>query len=177
MKLVVASKNPVKVQASKKAFEDVFKTQIELIGLDVASGVSDQPKSDKESLQGAANRLEAARQEITDADYYVAIEAGIEDSLEGMMSFSWQLILHKDKISKTKTRTIFLAEPLAELIRQGYELGHAIDKVFDKKNSKQKQGAVGVMTEGLVTRERLYYDGIVLALIPFNIMAKIQKKA
>ena len=173
MKLVVASKNPVKVQATQKAFEDVFKKPVELIAVDAPSGVSEQPKSDKESIQGALNRLEAAREQVVDADYYVAIEAGIEDGPEGMMSFSWQLVLHKEAIAKTKTQTIFLAEPLAELIRQGYELGHAIDKVFDKKNSKQKQGAVGVMTEGLLTRERLYYDAIVLALIPFNIMTQI----
>lgn len=176
MKIVVASKNPVKIQASKKAFEAVFKTEVELITLDVASGVSEQPKTDKESLQGALNRAKAAREQIKDADYYIGLEAGIEDSSEGMMSFSWQVILSQEKISKIKTQTIFLPESLADLIRQGYELGHAIDKVFKQQNSKQKQGAVGVMTEGLVTRERLYYDAIVLGLIPFNIMEKTKKQ-
>jgi len=173
MKLVVASKNPVKVAASKKAFADVFNCEIELYSLDVPSGVSEQPKSDEESLRGAMNRVEAARSRIRDADYYVGIEAGIEDGPEGMMSFSWQLVWHNEKISRTKTQTIFLPERLAELIRQGYELGHAIDILFKQENSKQKQGAVGVLTEGLVTRERLYYNSLVLALIPFNIMTKI----
>ncbi len=169
MKVVVASKNPVKVAATKKAFEDVFKQTIDIFAYDVPSGVSEQPKSDEESLRGALNRVEEVILLEPNADYYVGIEAGIEDGEDGMESFSWQVVANHNKKSKTKTQTIFLIEPLAELIRQGYELGHAIDKVFNKENSKQKQGAVGVMTQGLVSREKLYYDAIVLALIDFNI--------
>ncbi len=169
MKIVVASKNPVKVAASKRAFEDVFKQEVELFSYDVPSGVGAQPKSDEESLRGALNRVENVKLLEPNADYYVGIEAGIEDTEEGMQSFSWQVVLGGNRISKSKTQTIFLIEPLARLIRQGYELGHAIDKVFKQQNSKQKQGAVGIMTQGLVTREKLYYDAIVLALIDFNI--------
>ena len=56
-KVVIASKNPVKINATEKAFEDVFTDGFEFEGISTDSLVSDQPLSDKETLQGATNRL------------------------------------------------------------------------------------------------------------------------
>ena len=42
-KVVIASKNPVKINATKKAFEDVFTDGFEFEGISTDSLVSDQP--------------------------------------------------------------------------------------------------------------------------------------
>jgi non-canonical (house-cleaning) NTP pyrophosphatase len=47
------------------------------------------------------------------------------------------------------------------------ELGHADDLVFQAQNSKQQGGSVGLLTQGLITREAYYQQAMVLALIPF----------
>ena len=47
------------------------------------------------------------------------------------------------------------------------ELGDADDQVFGTHNSKQKGGAVGLLTHQLIDRTAYYREAIILALIPF----------
>ena len=62
MNVVVASPNPVNISAVREAFSQQFPSAgLELIPVDVESGVSDQPESDNESRRGAKNRVEEAR--------------------------------------------------------------------------------------------------------------------
>jgi non-canonical (house-cleaning) NTP pyrophosphatase len=58
MRLIIASTNPVKVQSALHGFrlmfpDETFTTE----GVSVPSGVSDQPMTDEETLQGALNRI------------------------------------------------------------------------------------------------------------------------
>ena len=46
----------------------------------VPSGVSDQPRSEQETLEGARNRARSAARGYPHADYWVGIEGGIEDT-------------------------------------------------------------------------------------------------
>jgi non-canonical (house-cleaning) NTP pyrophosphatase len=48
------------------------------------------------------------------------------------------------------------------------ELGCAGDIVFWTKNSKQKDGVVGLLINGLIDRKLYYQPAIILALIPFT---------
>lgn len=78
-KVIVASLNPAKINAVKSAFTEVFPEQdFSFDGVSVASEVPDQPMSNDETKQGAINRVRNAKSEVTDADYYVGLEAGIE---------------------------------------------------------------------------------------------------
>ena len=47
------------------------------------------------------------------------------------------------------------------------ELGEADDFVFKRKNSKKKDGAVGILTNGLIDRRKYYEEAVVMSLIPF----------
>jgi non-canonical (house-cleaning) NTP pyrophosphatase len=47
------------------------------------------------------------------------------------------------------------------------ELGEADDLVFGKANSKQQNGAVGLLTNDVIVRRTLYVPAVVMALIPF----------
>jgi len=53
-------------------------------------------------------------------------------------------------------------------LKQGEETGIATDLVFKTKNSKQKEGSVGILTNGTIDRTKYYEDSVVLALIPFK---------
>ncbi len=61
MKIVIASKNPVKINATLAGFQKMFPEEtFEIESISVLSGVNDQPRSDTETFQGAWNRAENA---------------------------------------------------------------------------------------------------------------------
>ena len=169
-KIVIASKNPVKINAVKIAFERMFpQNEYEVIGVSVISGVSDQPMTDEETFKGAQNRVENARVEISDADYFVGIEGGIEVINNEMQVFAWIYIKSLDgREGKGKTSCFYLPKKIAKLVKEGYELGDANDIVFNGHNLKQKNGSIGTLTGDLITRTSYYVEAVTVALIPFN---------
>jgi non-canonical (house-cleaning) NTP pyrophosphatase len=69
---------------------------------------------------------------------------------------------------KARTGAFMLPQEVATLVRSGVELGHADDQVFGRSNSKQTNGAVGLLTADLIDRQHYYEHAVVLALIPFK---------
>ena len=169
-KIIVASKNPVKINATKAAFAKMFPDETFTVeSVPIQSDVSDQPKTDEETYRGAYNRAMNARQASPDADYWVGLEGGIEAKDTEMEAFAWMYVQSKEGLSgKGRTGTFFLPPQVAELILQGKELGEADDIVFGQINSKQQNGAVGLLTHNAITRSGYYEIALVLALIPFK---------
>jgi inosine/xanthosine triphosphatase len=166
--VVVASKNPVKVNASVEGFAKMLpKEDFAFRSIDVSSDVSDQPMTDEETLKGATNRAKNAQKEEPEADFWVGIEGGIQDTDHGMMAFAWVVILSADQEGRSRTSTFHLPPKVKELIHQGVELGYANDQVFGEKNSKHKGGAVGSLTGGELNRTEYYVQPVLLALVPF----------
>ncbi len=169
-KIIVASKNPVKINATLRGFQNMFpQEQFEIEGVSVSSGVSDQPKNDAETYQGAWNRANRAQDQKPGADFYVGIEGGVEEKYLDMEAFAWVVITSDDHhLGKGRTGTFFLPPQIAELIRQGKELGEADDIVFGRTNAKQENGSVGFLTDNVIDRTKYYTEAVVLALIPFK---------
>jgi len=165
----VASQNPVKVQAVRGGFSRLFPgTAFDLDRVSVPSGVRDQPASNHETLQGAHNRAWNARQRLPQADYWVGVEGGIEDDGEHMAAFAWIVALDARRTGKGRTGTFYLPPQVAALVRQGKELGEADDIVFGKTNSKQANGAIGILTGDVLDRAAFYEQAVILALLPFK---------
>lgn len=169
MKIVVASKNPVKVAATRAAFAAMMPhIDPELLPVSVASDVSEQPTSDAETRRGAGNRVTNARAERSDADYWVGLEGGIEDYENQLMAFAWMAIQNRSGSTHyARSATLPLPPAVKHLIADGMELGDANDRVFATVNSKQSGGAYGLLTDGLYTRESIYTQTLILALLPF----------
>ena len=169
MRVVVTSHNPVKIEAVRKAFQSQFAAHdIQLIPISVESDVSDQPMSDHETRQGARNRVKNAMLESGDADYWVGLEGGLDLFDGSLMAFAWMVIANcENQISETRSVTLPLPPGIHKLVLEGMELGEANDQVFSTINSKQGGGAFGLLTDGLMTRENVYTQTLVLALIPF----------
>ncbi|WP_258101902.1 inosine/xanthosine triphosphatase [Marinoscillum pacificum] len=168
-KVIVASKNPVKINCTKEGFEKIFtESTFVFEGVSVPSDVSDQPMTDEETLQGAINRARNARQHSPDADFWVGIEGGIDELEDGMIAFAWVAVLSNDQLGKSRTSTFYLPPKVVQLIHEGIELGYANDQVFGEKNSKHKGGAVGSLTGGVLGRTEYYVQAVILALVPFR---------
>tara|TARA_R110002126_G_scaffold12196_14_gene53180 strand:- start:251 stop:763 length:513 start_codon:yes stop_codon:yes gene_type:complete len=161
--IVVASANPAKINAVKQCFQSNFPEQaIKVTGVAVASGVAEQPLSSAETLLGAQNRLQALKLQAA-ADYYVAIEAGLDID----MTFAWILIEHDDKLGKARSASLMLPPAALHLLAEGVQLGDAMDQLFGTTNIKQAGGAIGLLTHNQLSRASVYQQALTLALIPF----------
>jgi len=168
-KVIIASKNPVKINTAKLAFKQMFPKQVfEFDGIHVASNVSDQPLTDDETLNGAINRSNNAKAECVNADYWIGIEGGVDKKDNEMQVFAWIFIQSNEMEGKARTATFDLPKKIIELIDSGMELGDADDIIFNRNNSKQKNGAVGILSGNLIDREKYYTHAIIMALIPFK---------
>jgi len=169
--IAVGSTNPVKLEAVKAGFRSIFPGDaLEFVSLEAASGVSAQPMGDAETRQGAQNRALAARNAQPDADFWVGVEGGAEEtpgSPRALLTFAWVVILARGRRGQARTAAFELPEAVADLVRGGLELGDADDLVFKTSNSKRRNGAVGLLTGDVITRAGLYTPAVQLALIPF----------
>lgn len=168
-RVVIASKNPVKINAVKNAFGRMFPgTGFEFEGISVPLGVGDQPMGNIEIRTGAENRADNAKKAARNADYWVGIEGGIEKTSNNMESFAWVVIKSNGISGRARTGTFLLPNKIAELIDAGKELGEADDIVFGLTNSKRENGTVGTLTGNIIDRTKYYSEAVVLSLIPFK---------
>ncbi len=117
-RLIIASTNPVKVQAATYGFRRMFPDQaLETLSITVESGVSPQPRSDIETLTGARNRAANAQQAVPDADYWIGIEGGIEDTGADLLAFAWIVVRSRDRRGEGRTGTFYLPRAVASLVR------------------------------------------------------------
>ena len=75
MKIIVASKNPVKINTAYEGFIKMFPDIVfEIEGISAESNVADQPMSEEKTLQGALNRAENASKINSKTHYLVIIK-------------------------------------------------------------------------------------------------------
>lgn len=171
MKVLVGSLNPVKIECVREAFLKYF-DNLEIIPLEVSSKVSNQPINE-ETYAGAKNRVLELK-EINDfrkleADFFVGIEGGIINNNSSWFAFGGICIMDKrERMSFSSSSQYPLPESfIKELLKGNCELGDLMDNLTGQKNSKQKDGGVGFLTKGHMTRKSLYVPGLITALIPF----------
>ena len=168
-KIIIASRNPVKIEATRQGFQVMFPGEdFQIEGVSTPSGVSDQPMSSQETMTGATNRARAAQAQQPKADFWVGIEGGVEAQGNDLAAFAWIVIVSANLTGKSRTGTFYLPPQVAKLVRQGKELGEADDIVFQQSNSKQANGAIGILTGDIIDRTGLYKHAIILALVPFK---------
>ena len=168
-KIVVASNNPVKIRAAENGFARMFpEGEFQVVSQKVDSTVAVQPMGDQETLLGARQRAEHARQALPDADYWVGIEGGTQEMDSDLATFAWVVVLSRELSGRGRSAAFFLPPNVAALVRQGMELGPADDVVFGRTNSKQANGAIGILTGDVVDRAALYEQAVIMALVPFK---------
>ncbi len=169
MKIVVASRNPVKLNAAREAFSAVYPDRkLEVAGVDVDSGVGDQPDSDAKTRDGARARAMQARAAEPGADFWVGLEGGVEVFDDQLMAFAWMAVQGRQgDVSEARSATLPLPPAVKALVDSGMELGEANDRVFSTVNSKLGGGAYGLLTDGRYTREGIYAQTLIIALTPF----------
>ena len=167
IKIVVGSKNPVKVNAVQSAFASLYEDcEIQCEGMHAPSGVSDQPMDSEETREGAINRVAFCKSQI-DADFYVAMEGGVDLFIDGPATFAYIAIADKDRMSVGHSAILPLPAKVYAALEAGDELGDVMDNMFGTDNIKQKGGAIALLTNGQSSRESNYNHAILCTMAPF----------
>ncbi len=150
MKIAVASKNPCKVNAAKRAFEKFFE-EVEAIACEAESNVSEQPVDD-EIFQGAKNRVKTLAQKI-EADFYVGIEAEAMQTCYGVCTITVACIYDHKKFYFGIGPGFYLPDKIAKRLLNGEELVKIAEEITGRKEIRKKEGMIGHITNCAVTRE------------------------
>lgn len=165
--VAVGSTNPVKIAAVAAVIARVAPGAT-VQGIAVPSGVADQPMGDDETIAGARTRATAARAALN-ATLAIGLEGGCVELSDGTMrTCAWAVAVDADgREGVGGSLAMPLPPEVAALVRSGVELGHAMDRVANARNTKHGAGAVGILTGGLIDRQRAYETLVTYALAPW----------
>lgn len=169
MKILMATKNPGKIQGAKEAFEKYF-NDVEIEGISVESNVSNQPFNE-EIFEGAKNRVknlkEYAKENNIQADFYIASEAGIQNLLsEEWIDINAVVIEDKNGFQSVGMSQGFqIPNKYIKDIKET-ELGQVMDKIFSKNELGKGKGGISFLTHGDTTRVDLTRNAFIMALTP-----------
>jgi len=168
IKVVVGSKNPVKIGAVELAFAKMM-GECEIIGISVPSGISDMPMSFDEIVRGAKNRAQAAL-ELVEADYGVGLEGGMDDTDLGTFLMGFVAIVDKQGTwGYSMGGGLYMPEKIVKIVKDsGRELGDVMDELRGLQNTKQHEGCVGYFTDNLVDRQESFEKPTISALSRFK---------
>ncbi|HEY2374668.1 MAG TPA: inosine/xanthosine triphosphatase [Gemmatimonadaceae bacterium] len=162
----IGSKNPVKIAAARAVLGRIA-PDVRVEAVDVPSTVRDQPFGDEETIRGALARARAAR-EATKSELGIGIEGGVVDADGTMRTCAWAAVVDgAGREGVGGSLAMPLPSSVAQLVRGGLELGHAMDRLTGEHGTKQRQGAVGILTAGLVDRQSAYEVILTYALARF----------
>src|SRR5580704_15006185 len=153
--------------------------QFEVVGVEVPSGVSHTPISRAELMAGARFRAEAlvklARERGELWKYFVGLEGGLdvieENGARLVFLQSWAYVSDGNgRSAYGQSGAVQMPDALAaEVIERGTELSVAIDTYAGEQGIRDAQGAWGVLTQNLITRQEAFRVAVISAFAPlFN---------
>lgn len=155
MDIAVGTKNPAKITAVKQAYtSDAEK----IITVDIPSRVSKQPFSDEETITGAINRAQGAMV-ATNSDIGIGLEGGVQELHGGLYVCNWGALVAKgmNKPLIAGGARIPLPRMIADRLLTGEELGTVMADIANRQNVSKKEGAIGILTNGLLDRKSVFY--------------------
>lgn len=172
LNIAVGSQNKAKNLAVKTAFERAFPGyDIKTHGFDVESGVSEQPLSNEETLDGAMNRAKNAGAQLASHDYAVGLEGGIVKVNQAVMLVGWVAIYGagSQEPGVGHSGGVLLPGRMADALFAGEELGPLLQEMLgDEDNAiRHTLGTNGILSNGLYTREQEFIDAATAALARF----------
>lgn len=149
---------------------------MDVTGYEVESGVSHTPLSREELMEGARQRAETLQTKLrssgTTADFFVGVEGGLNVAVEngGRRVFleSWAYVSDGTHGHFGCSGSIELPEALAEkVLSHGRELSVAIDEFAGAVGIRDGQGAWGILSRNLISRQESFRRAVEVAFAPF----------
>jgi inosine/xanthosine triphosphatase len=159
---------------------------IEIVAVEIASGVRDTPLSREESMCGARQRAETlqkmAQEEGKPWNYFVGLEGGLDSVIENgersVFLESWAYVSDGTRGYFGRSGAVELPEALAEeVFVKGTDLSIAIDRFAGEAGIRDAQGAWGVLSANKITRQEAFRVAIIAAFAPFFNSSAYRKSA
>lgn len=166
MKILIATKNPGKIQGAKEAFENYFDT-FDIEGISVSSDVSEEPVNN-EIYEGARNRVDNlkkyAKENHIDAEYFLGVESGITNLLGKWVIINIAVIKDKNGYESWGTSPAFPVPDkyVDEIITT--DLGQVMDNIFKQYDLRSGKGGISLLTNGVISRIDMTREAFVMAL-------------
>ena len=179
VKINSASPNPAKIAAVTETiahydFLKNFKTK----SLIVDSGVSDQPKSLEETIEGAINR---AKNSFSDCHYSFGIESGmmvVPKTKTGYMDVCVCAIYDGEEVYLGLSSAWETPEKVFhEMFENGLDMNQAAFKAGLTANAQvgSAEGLIGIVTKNRLTRKEYTKQSIITALVRLEAKQLINK--
>ncbi|WP_394174343.1 DUF84 family protein [Guptibacillus hwajinpoensis] len=150
MQIAVGSTNPVKVNAVIACFGEAVE------GISVPSGVRDQPWGDEETIVGAKQRAKAAMEQAK-ANIGIGLEGGVQLIDDRLYLCNWGVLVDEGGMEIVAGGArLPLPEEIKEKMVKGEELGPVISAFAKRSEVNKKEGAIGIFTNGAITRTNMY---------------------
>ena len=169
MRINVASKNPIKVEAVKEIVKEYdFLKDAEIVSLEASSNVSTHPLNIGDTVEGAINR---AKNCFKDCNYSFGIESGLMNvphTKVGSMDTTACAIYDGKKLYLGLSSGFEYPPIVTKMIREGVEASEAFRrlKLTDHvKIGATEGGIIGLLTKGRVKRKDYTKQAIYNALI------------
>jgi|SRR3989344_1865167 len=171
MKIVVGSKNPAKVEAVREILQDYpHLMDAEIVGVEVATDVPDQPLSLEELTEGAVQR---AKNAYADCDYSIGLEAGfmrVPHAKSGCLNVT-ACAIHDGEITHIGLSSAFETpdlETMRLVIEDGLDFSEASTRTGWVENgdiARKHDGIIGKLTKGKLDRKAYVKQAVQVALV------------
>ena len=169
MKIIIGSENKAKIEAVQEIIQEYpHLKNSEILSKEVESGVSDQPKSLEETVQGAMNR---AKNIFSECDYSIGLESGLIEvpkTKTGFMDVCVCAIYDGNEYHLGLSSAWETPRKVADyMLKDGLNMTDAAVKagLSKKANLGAEEGLIGVMTKGRLTRKGYTKEALRAALI------------
>lgn len=170
MRINVGTKNLLKINAVEEIIKDYHMfAGAKVQGVEVASGVSKQPKSLEETAEGAINR---AINSFINCNYSFGIESGLTKlsyALTNYVNISVCAIYdgRQKPFIGLSSGYEYPSEVIREIIENNLEVDEAMFKCdfTENKDIGQSEGAISILTNGKIDRKNYMQGAIRNALI------------
>lgn len=166
MKIAAGTMNPVKIQAIKNVFTNIFK-EVEVIPVSVNSRVGSEPFNVKVII-GAIERAKQAY--ISGVDYAVGIEAGLFKNpyaISGYLDMQYCAIYDGEKTTIGCGAGFEYPRKVVErVLKENKEIGAVMEELTGIKDIGETIGSIGYLSKGIINRITLTEQAVLMALIP-----------
>ncbi|MBU0613933.1 inosine/xanthosine triphosphatase [Patescibacteria group bacterium] len=168
MKINIGSRNPNKVDAVRDILDDylIFR-EAEVEGINVETGVRNQPMSLQETVLGATSR---AKNAFLECDYSIGLESGIievPETKSGFMNVAVCCIYNGKDVAIGVSSMFEIPSSAMIYIKNGDELQTAVNKAgftTDKKIGSNG-GIISIFSDGYIHRKDLSAQAVRSAMI------------
>jgi inosine/xanthosine triphosphatase len=182
VRVAIGSLRPPKVEAVRSVMNKVMtflgyhSESISYIAREVESGVSAMPLSVQEIRRGACNRAMEARRLVEEesgpVDFAIGMEGGFfilsAEAREHIHLQTWAFVHHNGAGYYGSSMSMPVPRAVArEVLENKKELGEVIDDFANRKEARNQDGAFGVFSLGLLTRQQALELALIAALAPF----------